>query len=79
MPPLPLFGKRIISLINQYKAAIKGQADAERQYMEAPDAFKKQLEGYQAQANLRDKLIDIQFVSKLKAENEVSYQIEFES
>jgi TP901 family phage tail tape measure protein len=62
--------KQIISLINQYKAAIKGQTDAERKYMEAPNAFKKQLEGYQAQASLRDQLIDIQFASRLKTEND---------
>jgi TP901 family phage tail tape measure protein len=62
--------KQIIALINEYKAAIKGQTDAELKYMEKPNLFKKQLEQYQAQANLRDKIIDIQFASKIKAEND---------
>jgi TP901 family phage tail tape measure protein len=62
--------KKIIKLINEYKAALKGQTDAEYRYMEAPNLFKKQLQTYQAQANLRDKIIDTQFVSKIKAEND---------
>ena len=62
--------KQIIALINEYKNAIKAQTDAELQYMEKPNLFKKQLEQYQAQANLRDKMIDIQFASKIKAEND---------
>jgi TP901 family phage tail tape measure protein len=61
---------QIIELINKYKAAIKGQADAELKYMEKPNLFKKQLERYQAQADLRDKIIDIQFAPKIKAEND---------
>jgi len=61
---------KIIKLINEYKAAIKGQADAELKYMEKPNLFKKQLERYQAQAELRDKIIDIQFESKIKKEND---------
>jgi len=62
--------QQIIKLINEYKAAVKGQADAELKYMEAPNLFKKQLERYQAQAELRDKIIDIQFAPKIKAEND---------
>ena len=61
---------QIIALINEYKAAIKGQADAELRYMEKPNLFKKQLEQYQAQAELREKLIDVQFASRIKAEND---------
>jgi len=61
---------QIIELINKYKAAIKGQADAELKYMEKPNLFKKQLERYQAQADLRDKIVDIQFAPKIKAEND---------
>ena len=38
--------------------------------MEKPNLFKKQLERYQAQADLRDKIIDIQFAPKIKAEND---------
>jgi TP901 family phage tail tape measure protein len=62
--------EKIIKLINEYKAALKGQADAELKYMEKPNLFKKQLERYQAQAELRDKIIDIQFAPKIKAEND---------
>jgi len=62
--------EQIIKLVNQYKAALKGQADAELKYMEKPNLFKKQLERYQAQAELRDKIIDIQFESKIKKEND---------
>jgi LysM repeat protein len=62
--------EKIIKLINEYKAAIKGQTDAELKYMEKPNLFKKQLERYQAQAELRDKIIDAQFASKIKAEND---------
>ena len=62
--------EQIIKLVNQYKAALKGQADAELKYMEKPNLFKKQLERYQAQADLRDKIIDIQFESKIKKEND---------
>jgi TP901 family phage tail tape measure protein len=61
---------KIIELVNKYKAALKGQADAELKYMEKPNLFKKQLERYQAQADLRDKIIDIQFAPKIKAEND---------
>ena len=61
---------QIIALINEYKAAIKGQTDAELKYMEKPNLFKKQLEQYQAQAELREKLIDVQFASRIKAEND---------
>jgi len=61
---------KIIELVNKYKAAIKGQADAELKYMEKPNLFKKQLERYQAQAELRDKITDIQFAPKIKAEND---------
>jgi hypothetical protein len=32
--------------------------------MEKPNLFKKQLERYQAQADLRDKIIDIQFAPR---------------
>jgi len=62
--------EKIIKLIKEYQAAIKGQADAELKYMEKPNLFKKQLERYQAQADLRDKIIDIQFESKIKKEND---------
>jgi hypothetical protein len=32
---------KIIELVNKYKAALKGQADAELKYMEKPNLFKK--------------------------------------
>jgi hypothetical protein len=38
--------------------------------MEKPNLFKKQLEQYQAQAELKEKIIDIQFAPKIKAEND---------
>jgi TP901 family phage tail tape measure protein len=62
--------KYITGLINEYKKAIKGQTDAELKYMEKPNLFKKQLEQYQAQAELKEKIIDIQFAPKIKAEND---------
>jgi LysM repeat protein len=62
--------KNLIKLVNEYKAAIKAQADAESKYMEAPNLFKQQLEKAQAQATLREKLIDMEFAPKIKKEND---------
>ena len=62
--------KQIIALVNQYKAALAGQTKAEYQYMSGPNLFKKQLERSQAEANLREKLIDMQFAPQIKKEND---------
>ena len=62
--------KQIIALINEYKQALKDQTKAEYQYMAAPDLFKKQLERSKAQADLREKLIDMQFAPQIKKEND---------
>jgi hypothetical protein len=62
--------KQIIALVNQYKAALAGQTKAEFQYMSGPNLFKKQLERSQAEADLREKLIDMQFAPQIKKEND---------
>jgi TP901 family phage tail tape measure protein len=62
--------KQIIALINEYKKALKDQAKSELQYMSGPNLFKKQLERSQAQAELREKLIDMQFAPQIKKEND---------
>jgi hypothetical protein len=62
--------KQIIALVNEYKTALAGQTKAEYQYMSGPNLFKKQLERSQAEANLREKLIDIQFAPQIKKEND---------
>jgi len=62
--------KYITDLVNKYKTALAGQTKAEYQYMAAPDLFKKQLERGQAQAALREKLIDMQFAPQIKKEND---------
>jgi len=62
--------KQIIALVNQYKAALAGQTKAEYQYMSGPNLFKKQLERSQAEADLREKLIDMQFAPQIKKEND---------
>jgi hypothetical protein len=61
---------KIIALVNEYKAALAGQTKAEFQYMSGPNLFKKQLERSQAQADLREKLIDMQFAPQIKKEND---------
>jgi TP901 family phage tail tape measure protein len=62
--------KQIIALVNEYKAALAGQTKAEFQYMSGPNLFKKQLERSQAEAGLREKLIDMQFAPQIKKEND---------
>jgi hypothetical protein len=62
--------KQIIALVNQYKAALAGQTKAEYQYMSGPNLFKKQLERSKAEADLREKLIDMQFAPQIKKEND---------
>jgi TP901 family phage tail tape measure protein len=62
--------KQIIALVKQYKKAIADQTKAEFQYMAGPNLFKAQLERAQAQANLREKLIDMQFAPQIKKEND---------
>jgi TP901 family phage tail tape measure protein len=62
--------KQITKLVKDYKKALKDQTKAEFQYMSGPNLFKAQLERFKAQADLREKLIDIQFAPQLKAEND---------
>jgi len=62
--------KQITKLVKEYKKAIADQTKAEFQYMSGPNLFKAQLERAQAQASLREKLIDIQFASQIKKEND---------
>jgi len=60
----------IITLINEYKQALKDQTSAELKYMSAPNLFEKQLQKSKAQAELREKLIDMEFAPKIKKEND---------
>jgi len=62
--------KYITGLVKEYKKALSDQAKAELQYMSGPNLFKAQLERSQAQANLREKLIDMQFAPQIKKEND---------
>jgi len=62
--------KYITGLVKEYKKALAGQAKAELQYMSGPNLFQKQLERAQAQANLREKLIDMQYAPQIKKEND---------
>ena len=62
--------KYITGLIKEYKKALADQTKAEFQYMSGPNLFQKQLERSQAQAALREKLIDMQFAPQIKKEND---------
>jgi hypothetical protein len=62
--------KQIIALVKEYKRALADQTKAEFQYMSGPNLFQKQLERSQAQAALREKLIDMQFAPQIKKEND---------
>jgi TP901 family phage tail tape measure protein len=62
--------KQITALVKEYKKALAGQAKAELQYMSGPNLFQKQLERSQAQAALREKLIDMQFAPQINKEND---------
>jgi TP901 family phage tail tape measure protein len=62
--------KQIIALVKEYKKALADQTKAEFQYMSGPNLFQKQLERSQAQAALREKLIDMQFAPQIKKEND---------
>ena len=61
--------KQIIALVKEYKKALADQTKAEYQYMSGPTLFQKQLERSQAQAGLREKLIDMQFAPQIEKEN----------
>jgi len=58
--------KQIIAKIKEYTQELKNQAKAELQYTSGPELFKKQLERAQAQAALREKLIDMQYATQIK-------------
>jgi TP901 family phage tail tape measure protein len=61
---------KTIKLINQYIAALKGQKAAAEAGMSEEETFKFNLSRNVAIANLREKLIDIQFAAELKREND---------
>jgi TP901 family phage tail tape measure protein len=60
---------KIIAQVKEYSKALKAQASAEKNLAEPSTKFKIQLGELQALANLRDKIIDIQFASRINAEN----------
>ena len=60
---------KIIAQVKEYSKALKAQASAEKDLAEPSTKFKTQLGELQALANLRDKIIDIQFASRINAEN----------
>jgi TP901 family phage tail tape measure protein len=61
---------KIIAQVKEYSKALKEQAKTEADLADPTTKFKNELEKLQAQANLRDKIIDIQFAPKIKAEND---------
>jgi hypothetical protein len=58
--------KDLIKLVNQYKTAIKEQTQAAKENMSEEEGMTRML----ALADLREKLIDLQFEGKIKAEND---------
>jgi hypothetical protein len=66
-------GKKLIQLkkeINDYKAAVEGLTAATKAGMSEDEQFEANLSRTLAIANLREKLIDIEFAAKLKTEND---------
>ena len=62
--------KDLVKLVNQYKKAIKEQTKAAEENMSEEERFKSNITRTLAIANLREKLIDIEFAGKIKAEND---------
>jgi TP901 family phage tail tape measure protein len=65
-------GKKLINLIklvNQYKKAIKEQTKAAEENMSQEEKFKANVTRTLALANLREKLIDLEYEGQIKAEN----------
>jgi TP901 family phage tail tape measure protein len=62
--------KDLVKLVNQYKNAIKAQTKAAEENMSEEERFKSNITRTLAIANLREKLIDIEFAGKIKAEND---------
>jgi hypothetical protein len=62
---------KIIAQVKQYSNALKAQEDAAKNFADPSTAFKSELERLQKVANFREKLIDIDFSSKIKKENNV--------
>jgi hypothetical protein len=60
---------KIIANIKEYSNALKAQKDAEKNFADPSTVFKNELERLQKVANFREKLIDIDFSSKIKKEN----------
>jgi hypothetical protein len=61
---------QIIAKVKEYTQALKNQASAAIKFADPTTTFKNDLEKLQAVAKLREKLIDIQFESKIKKEND---------
>jgi hypothetical protein len=62
---------KIIAQVKEYSKALKEQAKTEASLADPTTKFKNELEKLQTQANLREKIIDIQFAPKIKAENDL--------
>jgi hypothetical protein len=60
---------KIIAQIKEYQTALKDQADAAKQLQDPSNAFKEELERLQGVAKLREKLIDMDFAARIRAEN----------
>ena len=62
--------KDLIKLINQYKNAIKAQTKAAEENMSEEEKFKANITRTLALANLREKLIDIEYAGQIQKEND---------
>ena len=62
--------ENIIVLVNKYKAALKAQTKAAEENMSQEEKFKANITRTLALVNLREKLIDLQYASQLKTEND---------
>ena len=62
--------KDVITLVNKYKAALKEQTKAAKENMSQDEKFRANLTRTLAIASLRENLIDLQYASQLKTEND---------
>ena len=62
---------KIIAQVKEYSKALRENLKVEKELASPSTKFKTALEDLQAQANLRNKIIDIQFAPKIKAENDL--------
>ena len=61
--------KDLVKLVNQYKRAIKEQTLAAKENMSEEEKFKANVTRTLAIANLREKLIDLEYAGQIKTEN----------